>query len=211
MTETRKKITVAMMLLFAPATRALADSAADGVPAISGSVTGYYYAMRDQSDFGVGVASLNRDTLHVEARYNYEAMHSASIFAGWNFSAGETLTFAVTPLIGVLFGDVRGVIPGLEASVAYGDVDGYIEAEYVHDLRNRSDSYFYAWSEVGWKPAHWLRIGLVGQRSQDVNNGRDFQRGAFVQLMFGKVTLGFYGFNPDSGSRYGIFSLGAQF
>ena len=211
MTEKRKRITVAVMLVVVPSMSAFADTDPDGASPLSGSFTGYYYTMRDQSDFGVGVASLNRGPLHFEARYNYEAMRSASIFAGWNFGAGETLTFAVTPIVGVLFGDVRAVIPGVEASVAYGDVDGYIEAEYVRDLGNRSDSYFYAWSELGWKPAHWLRIGLVGQRSHDVNNGRDFQRGAFVQLMFGKITLGFYGFNPDSGSRYGIFSLGAQF
>ena len=50
-----------------------------------------------------------------------------------------------------------------------------------------------------------------GQRSREVNNGRDLQRGAFVQLIVDKVTLGIYGFNPDSSSRYLIVSLGAQF
>ncbi len=211
MSVARAKRTAAIMMLLASPIRALAENERDDAPAVSGSITGYYYAMRDQSDFGVGVVSLNRGALHFEGRYNYEATNSASVFAGWNFSGGDALTFDVTPIVGVLFGDVHGVIAGVEASVGYGNVDGYIEAEYVRDLGNHSDSYFYAWSELGWKPLHWLRIGLVGQRSHEVNNGRDFQRGAFVQLMFGKVTIGFYGFNPDSGARYGIVSLGAQF
>ena len=205
-----RRTTVIVMLLASPI-NAFAENESDRNSALSASITGYYYAMRDQSDFGVGVVSLDHGTLHFEGRYNYEATNSASLFAGWNFSGGDGLTFDVTPIVGVLFGDVRGVIPGVEASVGYANVDAYIEAEYVRDLGNHSDSYFYAWSELGWKPVHWLRIGLVGQRSHDVNNGRDFQRGAFVQLMFGKVTIAFYGFNPDSGSRYGIVSLGAQF
>jgi len=108
-----------IVLLLTPMTSAFAETEADSASAISGTVTGYYYAMRDQSDFGVGVASLNRGPLHFEARYNYEAMHSTSIFAGWNFSGGETFSFAVTPIVGGLFGDVQGVIPGVEASVAW--------------------------------------------------------------------------------------------
>ena len=185
--------------------------AAEAEPAISGAVTGYYYAIPHESDYGVGVTSLNRGALHLEARYNYEANRSASLFAGWNFAGGESVTFQVTPLIGGLFGETHGVVPGIEAAVAYRDVDAYVEAEYVRDLRNSNDSFFYAWSEIGWKPVQWLRVGLVGQRSREVNNGRDLQRGAFVQLIVDKVTLGIYGFNPDSSSRYLIVSLGAQF
>jgi len=198
---------VPFMFLFFSATAI----AAEAEPAISGAVTGYYYAIPHESDYGVGVASLNRGALHLEARYNYEANRSASLFAGWNFAGGESVTFQVTPLIGGLFGETHGVVPGIEAAVAYRDVDAYVEAEYVRDLRNSNDSYFYAWSEIGWKPVQWLRVGLVGQRSREVNNGRDLQRGAFVQLIVDKVTLGIYGFNPDSSSRYLIVSLGAQF
>jgi hypothetical protein len=57
----------------------------------------------------------------------------------------------------------------------------------------------------------WLRVGIVGQRTHTVDTGRDFQRGVFAQAMIGKVTLGTYAFNPDSGARYVIVSLGARF
>jgi len=205
------KESAVVMMLMALALRGSAASAAESDPPVTGSITGYYYAMRDQSDYGVGVASLNRGALHLETRYNYEASHSASIFAGWNFAGGNDVTFQITPLVGALFGETHGVVPGVEAGVAYRDVDAYIETEYVYDRGNHSNSYFYAWSEIGWKPVRWLRVGLAGQRSHEVENGRDFQRGAFIQLILDKVTLGLYGFNPDSGSRYLIVSLGAQF
>jgi hypothetical protein len=183
----------------------------DAEPKVSGSVTGFYYAMRDQPDFGVGVASINRGALHLEGRYNYEARDAGSLFVGWKFSGGDAVTFEVTPIVGALFGAARGVVPGIEASVAYGPVDAYIEAEYVHDTEHPNDSYYYSWSELGWKPAAWLRLGLAGQRTRVVQTGRELQRGLFAQFIFDKTTLSVYAFNPDVGSRYAIVALGVQF
>jgi hypothetical protein len=177
----------------------------------SGNITGYYYAMRDQPDFGVGVAALNRGPLHLEARYNYEVHDAGSLFLGWNFSGGDNLTFQITPIIGALLGDARGVVPGFEASVGWRTLDAYIEAEYVHDTKNASDSYYYAWTELGWKPVEWLRVGIAAQRTRVVHTDRDLQRGLFAQLMFGKATLGVYAFNPDAASRYAIVAFGVQF
>jgi hypothetical protein len=202
---------VALVLALVPGTVAATEPDAQRGPESTLTVTGFYYAMRDQPDFAVGVAAFDRGSLHLEARYNYEARDSGSVFAGWKFAGGDTVTFAVTPIVGALFGAARGVVPGVEASVAYGPFDAYIEAEYVHDLEQHSASYYYAWSELAWKPAQWLRIGLVGQRTHEIENGRDLQRGAFAQLIVDKVTLGIYAFNPDSGSRYVIVSLGVQF
>jgi hypothetical protein len=167
--------------------------------------------MREQPDFTVGVASLDRGSLHLAGRYNYEVRDAGSVFAGWRFSGGDAVAFQVTPILGALLGAARGVIPGVEASVAYRAVDAYIEAEYVHDLQQVSASYYYTWSELGWTPVPWLRVGLVGQRTREVENGRDLQRGLFAQLTVDKALPGVYAFNPDSGGRYVIVSLGAHF
>ena len=197
MTFLRRVLGIALAI--ASASASAAESGEAAAPETTFAATGYYYAMRDQPDFGVGVVSLNRGSFRLEARYNYEARDAASAFVGWRFAGGDTVTFEVTPIVGALFGSARG------------SLDAYIEAEYVRDLEQSSASYFYAWSEVGWTPAEWLRIGLVGQRTRIVNNGRDLQRGAFVQLKGGKATLAVYAFNPDSAERYVIISLGVQF
>jgi hypothetical protein len=202
---------IGLALLALPATAVAAEPEPAAATPTSVAATGYWYAMRDQPDFGVGVAALNRGPLHLEARYNYEARDSGSLFVGWKFAGGEDLTFEVTPIIGGLFGAARGVVPGFEASVAYKEVDLYIEAEYVRDLDDSSASYTYAWSELGWRPLPWLRLGLAGQRTRMIDTGLDFQRGVFGQVSVGKATLGIYAFNPDAGSRYAIVSLGVQF
>lgn len=204
MTLRRRALLVAVSLL--PATVLAAEP-----PATTIAATGYYYAMRDEPNFAVGVTTLDHGSWHLEGRYNYEAHNAGSAFIGWKFKGGEDITFEVTPMVGALFGAARGVVPGVEASIAWGPFDAYIEAEYVDDRNSADASYYYAWSELAWKPAEWLRVGLVGQRTHTVDTGRDWQRGVFAQATIGKVTLGAYAFNPDSGARYVIVSLGARF
>ena len=183
----------------------------DPAPETSFSLNASYYAMRDEPDFGVYVAALQRGPLRLEARHNYEAKSATSVFAGYAWSGDEDIAWSVTPMLGGLFGSARGVVPAVEASVAWRTLNLYVEAEYVHDLNDTSASYFYAWTELGWRPVERIRIGLVGQRTRIVANDRDFQHGVFGQVTLGKATIGLYGFNPESASRYVVLSLGLAF
>ena len=176
------------------------------------SATGMYYFPPDQGNFLLAIATADRGALHLEARYNYEALDTASLFVGWKFSGGDKLTYELTPILGAVFGATQGIAPGFEASLAYGMVDYYIEAEYLYDLDVKEDSYAYAWTELGISPLKWLRFGLVGQRTRLYNTDRDYQSGGFVQFIFGKTTLGLYVFNPgDSADQLAVVSLGAEF
>jgi hypothetical protein len=202
---------------FAAAAFAAAPFTAFGAGAIedepkwSGNIAGYGYLMRDQPDFGVAVASVNRGPLRFEVRHNYEAKGATSAFVGWKFSGGESVTYEVTPLAGMLGGSAHAGIAGLEASVSYKSFDFYTEAEYVVDHDGNAGDYFYSWSELGWRPVEWLRVGLAGQRTRVVDTGRDVQLGAFAQAAFGRATLSLYAFNPEAASRYAVVSLGLSF
>ena len=176
------------------------------------SVTGSYYSFRNQDDFLLAVATAERGLLHLEARYNYEAQDSGSLFAGWKFSGGEKLTYELTPILGAVFGQKEGIAPGFEASIGYGIVDFYTETEYMRDLEVRQDSFTYSWNELGFTPLEWLRFGLVTQRTMVYQSDRDIQRGGFAQIMYKKVIAGVYVFNPDdSDNRFMVFLLGAKF
>jgi hypothetical protein len=177
----------------------------------SAAINASYYAMRDEPDFGVAVAAINRGPLRFEARHNYEARHATSAFVGWKFTGGEALSYEVTPIAGGLFGAAHAAIAGVEASVAYRSFDAYVEAEYVHDSGDAASHYVYAWSEIGFRPLEWLRIGIVGQRTRIVHTSRDVQRGPFVQIALGKVSVAVYAFNPDASSRYAVLSIAATF
>ena len=209
---------VAMLFMGAAACDA-AESSAASAPAKSGGAPGWafdlsasYYSFRNQDDFTLAVLRADRGQLHVEARYNYEAIDSGSLFVGWKFSGGNKLTWELTPILGAVFGQKEGVAPGFEASLAYGIVDFYTESEYVRDTEVKEDSFTYSWNELGFSPLEWLRFGLVTQRSMAYQSDRDIQPGFFAQVMYRKATLGAYIFNPDdSDNRYAVFSLGAKF
>jgi hypothetical protein len=175
------------------------------------ALTAYPTQVRGGESYTSAIAAADRGRLHLEARYGYEATDSRSAFAGWTFSGGDAVTWELTPLVGGGWGTVRAFIPGLEASLAWGKLDFYVEAEFVRDRNETSDSYNYAWSELGYRPLEWLRIGAVGQRTRAYGGNREYQRGPFVQASFGPVTLGGFWFNPGSNDQVFVASLGATF
>ena len=218
MIRARMIVVVALAVLVRPMTGSTQEAALETAPTLTAdkgwsySVTGQYYSFRDQKDFFLGVATADSGQLHLEARVNYEAINSGSLFAGWKFSGGEKLTWEVTPILGAVFGQKEGIAPGFEAAAAYGIADFYIESEYVRDLEVKEDSFVYSWNELGVSPWEWLRFGLVSQRTKVYRSERDIQRGVFAQFIYRKATLGGYVFNPDdSDTRFMVFSLGAEF
>jgi hypothetical protein len=175
------------------------------------AVTAYPTVVRDGDNYTSVIAAADRGPLHLEARYNYEAVGARSAFVGWTFSGGEAVTWELTPLLGGAWGSVRAFVPGLEASVAWKSLDLYVEAEYISDSAERTDSYFYAWSELGFRPVEWLRVGLAGQRTRAYGGDREIQRGPFAQLTWGPVTIGGFWFNPGSTDQVFVGSIGATF
>ena len=175
------------------------------------AITAYPTRVRGGENYTSAIAAADRGALHLEARYNYESIGARSAFIGWNFSGGEEFAWELTPLLGGVWGTTKGFVPGLEASVAWKKLDFYVEAEYVRDSGEKTDSYFYAWSELGFKPVEWLRVGAAAQRTRVYGGERDLQRGPFAQVTWGPVTVGGYWFNPGSKDQVFIGSIGATF
>ena len=179
------------------------------------AATGYWNEIRAGDSYGNAIVVANRGALHLEGRVNYEAKDSRSLFAGWTFSLGkeEGLNLEITPIIGGAWGEVQGPIVGVEATLARGRFDFYVEAEYVRGTGSKADSYTYAWSELGFRPtqAQWLRLGAVGQRTRAYGGTREYQGGGFFQLTQGKVTASLFWFNPGSDSQVVVGSIGVSF
>jgi hypothetical protein len=145
------------------------------------------YLVPDEADFLSPAFKADHDWLHLEARYNYEGKSTASAWIGFRFSAGETLEFEAIPMLGGVFGDTDGIAPGLELSLTYRKFDFYSETEYVFTSSGQDDSFFYAWSELGFSPTDWLRLGLAGQRTRLYQAELELQRGFFVGVSGGHV------------------------
>ena len=217
------RIQAARLMVFAGATCAAAPvPAADEVhggrratvvekPSWEFALTAYPTFVRNGDDYTSAIAVADRGPLHLEARYNYEAIGARSAFAGWTFSGGETLKWELTPILGGTWGTMKSFVPGLEASLSWGRLDLYLEAEHVRDRTAGADNYNYMWSEVGFKPVDWLRVGVVAQRTRVYGGERDLQRGPFAQVAWGPVTVGGFWFNPGSQDQVLVASLGVAF
>jgi hypothetical protein len=175
------------------------------------AITAYPTVVRDGENYTSAIAAADHGPLHLEARVNYESVGARSAFVGWTFSGGDAVTWELTPLLGGVWGTTQGVVPGLEASAAWRRFDVYVEAEYVHDTNERTNSYLYAWTELGFRPVEWLRVGLAGQRTTVYGGDRDLQRGPFAQVTWGHVTIGGYWFNPGSREQVFVGTIGAVF
>ncbi len=186
-------------------------AAAPSKPDWEFAATLYPTHVRGGENYNSAIMVADRGALHLEARVNYESIGARSAFVGWTFSGGETLTWELTPILGGAWGTSNAWVPGLEASLGWGRFDFYIEAEYVRDRSAKSDSYLYAWSELGVRPAEWLRLGLAAQRTRAYGSEREIQRGPFVQFTWKRFTLGGYWFNPGSHEQVFVGSLGVTF
>lgn len=169
------------------------------------------YGVPDAPDYLSPVFMADRGRLHLEARYNYEAMNTASLWLGCNFSFGEKLVFDMTPMLGVVFGDTRGIAPGCRFSLSRGPFELFSEIEYVFDAESSDDNFFYAWSELTWSPNNVFRIGLAGQRTRAYQTDLDVQRGFLVGCTLKQIDFSFYVFNPDRSDPTFVFTVGREF
>jgi hypothetical protein len=165
----------------------------------------------DEHEYVQPTVTADHDWLHVEARYNYEALDTGSAWVGYNFSGGEKLKWEITPMIGGAFGDTFGVAPGYRFSLDWWKLSFSSEGEYLFDTTHSSDSFFYNWSELTLSPVDWFRFGVVIQRTRTYQSDREIDPGVLIGFTWKDLDFAAYALNPDESRPVFIFSLGVSF
>jgi hypothetical protein len=153
----------------------------------------------------------DRGWLHLEARYNYEAIKTGSLWLGYNFSFGKKLALEVTPMFGGVFGDITGIAPGYTISISYEAIEFSTQGEYFFDAGNRSENFFYSWSELSCAPATWFRAGIVIERTKAFGSTSDLRPGPLVGFKYKKVDFTTYWLSPGSRDATFIFTVALNF
>jgi len=166
------------------------------------SLSAYTYIVPDSRDYVQPTLRADHDWLHLEARYNYEDLDTASVWLGCNgsFSWGSeenALSLDLTAMVGGVFGDTKGVAPGYEFTLAWRKLQLYSELEYVIDADDTSDSFIYTWSELTYSLTDWLRAGVAIQRTKAYDTDLDIQRGLLVGVTYKDLDFTVCVFNPD--------------
>src|SRR5271155_575404 len=173
------------------------------------SISGY--VVPDGQSYFSPTFTGDHDTLHVEARYNYEAQHTGSLWIGYDWSVGKKLVLETTPMIGGVFGNVNGVAPGLELTATYKKLQLYSANEYVFDTDTKAGNFFYTWTQLTYSPKAWLAFGYVVQRTRAYQTPLDIQRGLLVQFTRKKMTFATQIFNVAKADPTVVLSLGFSF
>jgi len=153
----------------------------------------------------------DRGALHLEARYNNEAVETGSLWAGYNLKTGEKLVLNVTPMIGSVFGKLNGLAPGYLFTLTYKRVLLYSNGEFVFDVQNRGRGFFYNWDEITYSPLKWLQVGFVSQRTRAYHTSLNIQRGVLVGFTYKKVNFTTNVFNFGWTTPTEVLSLGFNF
>jgi len=198
----------------------VAPSSANSLPPITAeeqdrawafSASVFTYVIPDSREYVQPTFTADRGWMHLEARYNYEALNTGSLWVGYNFSGGEKLEWEITPMIGGVFGDTSGIAPGYKGSLKWWKLELYSEGEYVFDTGDSSESFFYNWSELTLAPRDWFRFGLVTQRTRVYQTDREIQRGLLVGFSYKMADLTTYVFNPDDSKPTFVVAVALNF
>jgi hypothetical protein len=173
------------------------------------SVSGYIVP-RGQS-FVSPTFTADHDTLHLEARYNYEAQRTGSLWAGYNLSVGKKVVLEFTPMIGGVFGKVDGVAPGLECTGTYKKLQLYSANEYIFAASGKADDFFYTWTQITYSPLKWFTVGYMMQRTRAYTTPLDIQRGFLVEFAHKKMTFTTQVFNLGQAEPTVDLTLGYSF
>ena len=150
----------------------------------------------------------DRQSIHLESRYNYEGQNSGSFWAGYNF---HHKAWRITPMIGAVVGHTKGIAPGLEVTAGWSKLDFYTEGEHLFASGDDEEDFTYFWSELAYSPLDWLRTGIAAQRTGAFETGVDVQRGLLVGFKFRKATLTTTLFEPGSENRTVVVTAAIEF
>jgi hypothetical protein len=184
------------------------DSAAS---AWSYSAWAELFVIPGETDFINPTFYARHKTLHLEGRYNYEDLKTASVFAGRRFKTGKAVKFVFVPMGGLVFGNTNGIAPGLELEIMYKKFDFYSESEHLFDFESRENNFFYMYSELAFRPIKPIRTGIMTQRTKLYESDRELQRGIFGEYYFGRCRAGIFYFSPFASDNFFIASFSVDF
>lgn len=169
------------------------------------------YDIPDSDDYLQPSFTADRQGLHLEARYNYEAPETASLWVGHNWDGGSQVTWELTAMLGGVVGETFGVAPGARGTLTWWKLELSSEAEIVFDVGEATDSFFYSWSELSIVVLDLIRLGGAMQRTRLYESDREVQVGLLAGLATPTFFLTMYLFNLDDERPTLVLTAGYEF
>ena len=160
----------------------------------------------DQFTF-LPIFTANKDNLHLEARYNYEDLKTASAWVGYNFFGGDEFEYFITPMVGAAFGNTNGIAMGLEFTLSVSGFELYSESEYLFDFDSKENNFFYNWSDLTYSPTDWLWFGISGQLTKVYDTDLETDRGILLGIAYKNFEFTGYYYNAFTDDGFFMLAL----
>ncbi|HEY6900029.1 MAG TPA: hypothetical protein VI233_05275 [Puia sp.] len=170
----------------------------------------YYYTCYSGTSAIVPKAYFQSNGWYGEARYNYESGQSLSLFAGRTFSKENLLSWSFTPMIGVVAGQLRGGSLGVNAALNIKGIYFNTASQYTASWHDRNESFFYAWSELGYQLTEHIYAGAALQQTGFCGNGNSLEPGLQLTLSSGSWRLPVYLFSSRDKQLYLVAGINRE-
>ncbi len=168
---------------------------------VSGGLEQYYYSSPGSS---IIVPKIYYQTPHNwlgEIRYNYEELETISLLAGKMFSFDGELSYSVTPLAGIVLGKMKGGLVGSDMTMNYKDLFFSSEPQYTFSVEDRSENFFFNWSELGYDFSKIVYAGVALQSTHRHKSQSTWEPGIMMGLNYRNWTFPVYLFSPADENR----------
>ena len=175
--------------------------------AFSAMMTSYFGSTIDA--YAVPDLWIEYHGFHLEGRYNYEDLHTGSMFLGWHFGWGDAAaSLNATPMVGWVFGRTDGFAPALIINARLWRIQLYNEFEYV--FAKDDESFAYDHADLIYALSGPVFMGIVGEHTLS-SFDREFVPGFLVGASNSRFGVTFYLFQPGQEDAKGALELELEY
>ncbi|HEY4197781.1 MAG TPA: hypothetical protein VGM63_19710 [Mucilaginibacter sp.] len=142
---------------------------------------------------------------YIEARGNYEAIHSASLYFGKSFKKTALISYSINPIAGLVRGRFNGGSVGANFSLDYKKISFSSQSQYTFSIENRATNFTYGWSDLTYLLKKWVAAGVSIQQTRGVS-----EKGILVRGVYKNLSIPLYVFNPGASERYFVLGLNVE-
>jgi hypothetical protein len=142
---------------------------------------------------------------YFEARGNYEAINSASLYFGKTFKKKASISYSVTPIAGLVMGRLNGGSVGANLALDYKKISFSSQSQYTFSIENRATNFTYSWSDLTYQLKGWLAAGISLQQTRGLS-----EKGILVKGVYKNLSIPLYVFNPTASERYFVLGLNVE-
>jgi hypothetical protein len=77
----------------------------------------------------------------------------------------------------------------------------YTEGEFVFDMKDSENDYFYSWSELTVSPTDWFFAGIAAQRTKVREDASDVEWGPMLGFAHKNIEWAIYAFEPGTDAQ----------